>query len=124
MLHYALPVPATDALTHMLCLWHHTPALVSVLPARMLTACHIYDLQDADYGKHRLWASVSWGGLSTLAGAMNSKLGIQAGFLAYTVISVPCMFIAWWLIPHTAQDKCYDKVSELRINDYCIHCMG
>ena len=50
--------------------------------------------QDGDYGKHRLWASIGWGGLSTLSGYLISRYGIRLAFIIYGVLSVPCLFMA------------------------------
>jgi hypothetical protein len=41
-----------------------------------------------------MWASVGWGALSTFAGMLITRYGIQAGFLGYAVLAVPCVAVA------------------------------
>ncbi|GBF88640.1 hypothetical protein Rsub_01539 [Raphidocelis subcapitata] len=53
----------------------------------------------SDYGKQRVWASIGWGGLSTVAGALISHTSVRAGMLAYVVLSAPNIFFAWLMSP-------------------------
>lgn len=67
--------------------------------------------QDADYGKNRLWASVAWGLLATAAGALVSSRGIGAGFVAYGLLSLPCVLIGWRLRGPAAEN--FEEVAVL-----------
>lgn len=43
--------------------------------------------QPGAYGETRVWASVMWGVISPIAGAVNTYLGLSAGFLTYAAVS-------------------------------------
>jgi len=50
--------------------------------------------QDGDFGRHRLWASVGWGGCSLAAGALISHVGMEAVFPLYALLALPLTYIA------------------------------
>ena len=47
--------------------------------------------QDGFYGRQRMFASIGWGALSPAGGALLQSLGFGASFLAYLLLSLPCV---------------------------------
>jgi hypothetical protein len=52
-------------------------------------------LQDGEYGKHRLWGAIGWGGISTLAGWLIATRGIHVVFPSFLLVSLPAVVLAW-----------------------------
>ncbi|KIY96975.1 hypothetical protein MNEG_10987 [Monoraphidium neglectum] len=51
--------------------------------------------RDGDYGKQRVFASIGWGTLSTVAGALISHTNVKWGMLVYVCMCVPNVAAAW-----------------------------
>jgi hypothetical protein len=50
------------------------------------------------YGRQRMWASVGWGGMSPIAGAVVATFGLKTAFAVYFVV-VSLVFIPTCLLP-------------------------
>lgn len=49
--------------------------------------------------RRRVWASIGWGGLSAVAGALISRTSVRYGILVYLVMCIPNIALAWLLNP-------------------------
>ncbi|KAJ9531752.1 hypothetical protein QJQ45_021900 [Haematococcus lacustris] len=47
--------------------------------------------EESDWGRQRVWASISWGGLAPLAGWMVERYGLPAGFTGFALLALPAM---------------------------------
>ncbi|KAL6754317.1 major facilitator superfamily domain-containing protein [Haematococcus lacustris] len=47
--------------------------------------------EESDWGRQRVWASISWGGLAPLAGWMVERHGLPAGFTGFALLALPAM---------------------------------
>lgn len=47
----------------------------------------------------RVWASIGWGGLSAVAGALLSRTSLRYGILVYLIMCIPNVLMAWLLNP-------------------------
>lgn len=47
----------------------------------------------------RVWASIGWGALSTVAGALVTRFGVRYGIVVYGLLCIPAVAAAWVLKP-------------------------
>ena len=48
-------------------------------------------MQEAGYGRTRLWASIGWGGMSVLAGAVVEQRGLRVALAMNALVGVACL---------------------------------
>lgn len=60
---------------------------------------------------HSVWASIGWGGMSAVAGALISHAGVRAGMAAYVLLTVPSLAAAWYLLAPARQPPSADSAA-------------